>query len=118
MPQAENLLTPIDDTVEERTFTFDFGKNLLSGVTLTAVTELTCVVVTGADPTPWERILSTPAIVDALPAPLGSGVVDGAVAVLIGTMLGGVTYLLQCVAQTSDGQELSLWQDLPCLTPS
>jgi hypothetical protein len=37
---------------------------------------------------------------------------------MIGEMVAGVTYLLQCVVLTSDDQHLSVWQHQDCIQPS
>lgn len=118
VPQAQNTLTPIDSSVEERILTFDFGTNIPAGIRINAVVSLTCSAVNGIDPDAQGRVLTLPAIVDAAPPPFGSGVASGAVSVLVGNMIAGVTYLLQCVVTTSDGQEPSLWQHLNCVEPS
>ncbi len=118
MPQAQNSLTPMDAVLEERIITFDFGTNLTEDETLTAVLSLTCVVVSGTDATPQSRVLSGSAIVDAAPLPYGTGKASAAVSVMVGTMVAGVTYLLQCVAQTSLDQHLELWQHLECVEPA
>lgn len=91
---------------------------LTTNATLTGTPVVTCTVASGSDDAPSSRLLSAPQIVDAAPPPGGSGVASGAVAILVGTMIAGTTYIMQCVAQTSDGQELSLWQDLPCVAPT
>jgi hypothetical protein len=118
MPQAQNTLTPIDAVLEERLVSFDYGLELTTGTVVTGVLDLTCTVVTGVDPNAQDRILSAPAIVDAAPLPFGTGVADAAVSVMIGEMVAGVTYLLQCVVQTTDSQHLSVWQHQDCIEPS
>jgi hypothetical protein len=118
MPQAQNSLTPIDAVLEERIVTFDYGLELTPGTVVIGIVDLTCTVVTGSDPNAQNRILSLPAIVDAAPLPYGTGVADAAVSILIGEMVAGVTYLLQCVAQTTDNQQLSVWQHQDCIQPS
>lgn len=112
--QTNELLPPIDSTVEIETVTFDFGLILVAGVTITGVTSLTCEVVSGTDPNPASRLVGSAAIV----ASPNSGGANQAVAQLVGTMLGGVTYRLQCVATSSDGQTISLWNHLTCQTPN
>jgi hypothetical protein len=118
MPQAQNALVPIDAVLEERLISFDYGLELTSGATVTTILGLTCSVVTGVDPIAQSRILSAPAIVDAAAPPFGTGLAMAAVSVMIGEMVAGVTYLLQCVVLTSDDQHLSVWQHQDCIQPS
>jgi hypothetical protein len=118
MPLAQNALVPIDAVLEERLISFDFGLELTSGADVTSIISLTCTVVTGVDPIAQSRILSAPAIVNAAAPPFGTGVAMGAVSVMIGEMVAGVTYLLQCVVMTSDEQHLSVWQHQDCVQPS
>lgn len=106
------LLPAIDMTVEEEFITFDYSQ-ILCQATVTSVLSFTCTVKYGSDANPSSRILSTPQIVTS---PV-TGLVNTAVTVLLGDMVSGVTYLLQCVVQTSDGQKLSLWTTLSCETP-
>jgi hypothetical protein len=117
--QTANLLPNIDSTVEIETVTWDYGLILKTGVTITAVTALTCSVSkpasdTTTDPTPQSRIIGSPQLG---PSP-NSGGANQAVLCLVGTMIAGVTYLLQCVVTTSDGQTISLWQHLGCTQPT
>jgi hypothetical protein len=42
----------------------------------------------------------------------------GAANAAVSQLVGGVTYRLQCVATTSDGQSLSLWTHLTCQAPA
>ncbi len=111
MAQAADLTPPIDATVEVETIAFDFGPALNSGVTISSVASLTCTVHTGIDATPSSRLIGTSAII----ASKATGAANAAVAQNIGNMLAGVTYLLQCVANTSDGQKLSLWTRIACV---
>jgi len=104
------LQPPIDAVVEVETVTFDYGLIIDSddGVTITGVITLTALVSTLStvgDATPQSRIIGAPQIVKS-PA---TGANAAAVSVLFGTAVAGVTYLLQCVATTSDGQTLSSW---------
>jgi hypothetical protein len=111
--QTNNLLPPIDETVEFETVTFDFGLILQPGVIITAVLALTCDVFEGTDPTPTARLIGPSVLA---PSP-NSGLANQAVGQMVGSMIGEVTYRLQCVAQCSDGQKLSLWAHLACQTP-
>ena len=112
--QTNELLPPIDSSVEIETVTFDFGLILAPGVTITSVVSLTCQVLSGTDPNPASRLVGGAAIV---PSP-NTGLANQAVSQLVGTMIGGVTYRLQCVATSSDGQTISLWNHLTCQTPN
>lgn len=112
--QTNQLLPPIDSTVEIETVTFDFGLILVAGVTITGISAVTCEVVSGTDANPASRLVGGAAIV----ASPNSGGANQAVAQLVGTMLGGVTYRLQCVVTSSDGQTISLWNHLTCQTPN
>lgn len=102
---------PIDPTVEKENITFDYGPRLDAGVTITSAT-LTCTAINGLDSSASSRLLGSSAIV---PSP-STGAAAGAVIQSVGTMIAGVTYQLQCVAQTSDGQALSLRMNLTCAT--
>lgn len=113
MAQTNNLIPPIDEIVEEETVTFDYGILLAAGVVLTGAPTLTCDVYSGTDPAPSSRLLGAAAFV----ASPNSGASNAAVAQLVGTMVAGVTYRLQCVCATSDGQNLSLWNHLSCQAP-
>jgi hypothetical protein len=115
--QTNQLEPAIDSTVEEETVTFDYGLILATGVTITSVVSVTCNVAAGSegsDPSPASRLING-AQIAASPSTEAS---LAAVNQLVGDMLGGVTYLLQCVVNTSDGQKLSLWTHLPCVTPA
>jgi hypothetical protein len=108
------LAPAIDPTVEEESITFDFGPALGTGVSITSVDFTSCVVVQGVDPDAASRIINPPA--PALIASPATGAPNAAVVLLVGEMLAGVNYQLQCVVVTSDGQMLSLRADLPCAT--
>lgn len=115
-----DLTPPIDAGVEQLTVTFDFGLiPLAPGVTITRVVSVTCVVSLSApyltpDSAAATRLLS-PAIIGPSPK---TGNASQAVLQLVGNMVGGCRYLLQCVVDTSDGQQPSVWTHLPCVTPS
>lgn len=102
---------PIDPTVEKENLTFDYGPRLGAGVTITSAT-LTCTAIIGLDASAASRLLGSSSIV----ASPSSGAPAGAVIQTVGTMVAGVTYQIQCVAQTSDGQALSVRMNLPCAT--
>ena len=110
-----DITRPID-AGENLTLGFDFGPILAPGVTLNSAPDLTCVVYRyspGTDPSPASRILSTGRLVSSN----FNGAASCQVNVLIGQMLGGVIYQLQCFAPTSDGQLLDLWCRLLCISP-
>lgn len=116
MAFTRTLDPPIDSTVEQETLTFDFGPDVVAGVEITSIQQVTCIATVNAnlDANPQSRVLTSGAII-ASPT---TGQIAQAVAVLVGTMIGTVTYLIQCVVKTSDGQELSLWAYAPCITPA
>ena len=62
----------------------------------------------------FARLQSDPMIV----ASPNSGAAASAVSLLVGSMIGGTIYRLQCWCATSDGQTLSLWTHLMCRTPN
>lgn len=115
MAYTQTLYPPIDSSVEQDNITFDFGPILAPGVSITSVISVSCTAVTNAilDATPSARVLGTAAVVQS-PSTLA---LAGAVVILVGNMIAGVTYLLQVVVGTSDNQKLSLWCRLPCVAP-
>jgi hypothetical protein len=113
MSQTNPLSPDIDATVEFETVTFDYGLILAAGATITSAT-VTCSVVSGTDPAPSSRVVGSPSNT----RPLQIGAASAAMSQLVGAMVAGVTYRLQCVATTSDGQSLSLWTHLTCQVPS
>lgn len=113
MYATNDLSPPIAASVEKDTVTFDFGPRLAASVTITSVVSVTCSVHAGVDPTPSARLIGTPQI-GASPQ---TGAASQAVLQQVGTMVGGATYLLQCVVQTSDGNQPSIETHLPCVTP-
>jgi hypothetical protein len=113
MSQTNTLQPPIDAAVEIETATFDYGLMLAPGATIVGTPTITCTVVSGADASPGSRLVNSAQIITSP----NSGVASQAVAQLVGNMVGGVTYKLQCVASISDGQVLSLWTHLSCVTP-
>ena len=119
MPQAinNNALPSIDPTEEQVIITFDYSGQLNTGVTILGVLAVTCSVRASspvADPTPQLRLIDN-AVIIASPLNAQPG---QAVTQLVGNMIAGVLYILQCVVITSDGQQPSLWIDAPCLAPS
>ena len=106
-------LIPIDPTVAEEKVTFDFGPGLDANVSIIDITSITCTPVSGTDGAPATRLLGSPKVI---PSPK-TGATGGAVQQLVGNMLPGVVYQLQCVVATSDEQELSMRWNLPCGSP-
>jgi hypothetical protein len=113
MSQTNDLSPDIDATVEFETVTFDYGLTLALGATV-ASANVTRSVVSGTDATPTQRVVGSPSITTSLQI----GAPNAAVSQLGGRMVAGVTYRLQCVATTSDGQSLSLWTHLTCQAPA
>lgn len=103
--------SPAYDTGEILPLTFDYGPALSTGITITSVQAMACVVVRGSDPLASTRLSGSPTII----ASPNTGGAAQAVLQLVGGMLGNVTYQLQALVNTSDGQRLSLRSDLPCL---
>lgn len=112
MSLAPALKPNIDPTVEEETVTFDFGLALNGNVSI-SVDEILCIAIVGTDASAGSRLIGDPTVV-ASPT---TGGFNQAVLQLVGTMLAGVTYQLQCVVTTSDGQTLSLRVNWTCATP-
>lgn|GEM_PF-1003946 len=108
-----DLTPPIDAALEQELVTFDYSEILTNSANLISINELTCSVSFGTDATPGARILSAPSII----ASPRNGIPASSVVVLVGNMLADVTYRLQCVVNTSDGQILSLWCRLACDEP-
>jgi len=121
MARTNPLFPPIDAVVEKENITFDFGLLLSPGANLVSVVNVFCTVAAQSlvqDPSASTRVLTAPIIINAPNPPVGSGIQTAAVLVQIGTCVGWVTYVVQCVAIASDGQQLSIWAYLPCVTPA
>ena len=114
MAQTADLTPPIDATLELETIGFDFGLALAATTTIASVQSLTCAVHKGTDASPSSRLIGGTTIVPSK----STGLVAQAVAQNIGNAIAGVTYLLQCVVNTSDGQKLSLWARIACVLPT
>lgn len=115
MAQAPSL-TPMDPGQEE-TVTFDFGRALSPGVTITGDITITCTVAedsTVCDPTPSSRIIGS-ASIGTSP---WSGLAAQAVLQRFGNCVAGCLYVLQCTCMTSDGDTPSVWGHLPVDMPS
>lgn len=111
---------PIAAVLETEPVTFDFGNllasNYASGVYITSVLEIIVTVAAGVDASPSSRLVGGPVITagQSRTPPLA----NSAVVAWFGTMVGGVTYLLQCVVQLSDGMSKpSIEVKLPCYDP-
>lgn len=111
MADVGALDPPIDADVEFETVGFDYGFVVAEGETIVAVEEVVCVVLVGTDATPAARLIGSAQIA----ASRSTGAPAAMVLQLIGGMLTGVTYGLQCVARTSDGQKLSIRCQAQCV---
>ena len=117
MAQATQALTPIDSSVEIETFAFDFGPALAaSSETISSVISVSCTTSISSsitDSAASSRIIG----VSSVASSPTTEAANSAVLQQFGTMLANVTYTLQCVVLTSGGQQLSVWRDLPCISP-
>src|SRR5271168_3924127 len=114
MSQTNDLSPPIDSSVELLTMGWDFGYVLAAGETIISIVEVTCSVgqfSSGADPNLASRMIGEPAIVTSPK----TGIAAAAVAQQVGSMLAGVTYRLQCVVLTTQGNQPSLWTHFLCV---
>lgn len=102
MPQAIQL-PPIDTTYQKQTITLDFGSGtyLPDGVTLVGIQAINIAVYSGTDDTPNSRIVAS--LIGTAPLPFGSGRTNCAVLIQLANCPGSVTYLIQAVANRSDG---------------
>lgn len=114
MARTNDLGPAIDSSVEQETATFDFGPILAPGVSIAYVVSLTCVAYLGVDAAASSRLLG-PSATGPSPATFAP---SAAVYQLVGNMLAGVTYRLQCVVKTTDGQTPSAWTHLQCVAPN
>jgi hypothetical protein len=104
--------TPIDP-IEREWITFDFGPGVSTGVQIDQIVSFTCKAVVGVDAAAQSRVIGAPSLV-ASPT---TGAALAAVKQLVGSMVAGVTYQLQCVVAASDKQVLSWRWNLPCAQP-
>lgn len=111
MSQTQDLSPPIDAVVEQEIVGFDFGPVLAAGVGITSVVGVTCAVYRGADTNPAARLLGAAQVAPSQ----ATGAPNAQVNQLVGTMLAGATYRLQCTVTTGDGQTLDLWTHLACV---
>lgn len=114
MARTNDLTPPIDTTVELLTIGFDFGPVLGVGETIASIASLTCSVYSGTDASPSSRLIGGSSIV----ASKATGAASSGIAQQVGSMLAGVTYLLQCVVLTTGGNRPSLWTHLSCVQPT
>lgn len=119
MNEALLLEPPIVAGVEEETVGFDFGPALQSGVQILAspAPQVTVTVASESstqDPNPGSRIIGGPTIVPSQYNKATAAQVN----ILFGNAVGDVTYLLLCVATTSDGQKLVDYRRWYCVDPS
>lgn len=117
MPLAKDF-PPIDAVTQKQTVAFDFGSILPPGIVLTGTPAVTVTVHDGVDATPQSRVTSGPQVGTQPVLQGGSGITNAAVLVQLGTMFGGVTYLLVCSCNASNGDVMSGWNHVRCLTPS
>jgi hypothetical protein len=117
MPQTIRPLSPISASIEIRTFTFDFSSQMQPQDALISVEQISCEVDQDAseanDPTPDQRLIGAFRI-GLSPA---SQIDKQAVYQQIGHCIGNVFYIIQCIALTTSGDQLSLWGRLPCIIP-
>jgi hypothetical protein len=109
MPQGNDFSPVVPDEIV--TGTFDFGRWLPTGVTITSVVSVACEVYTGADGVASARLIGAPAIG---PSPL-TGAPGAAVLQQWGGMLAGVVYRLVAEINTSDNQRFVLYGHEPCV---
>lgn len=126
MSQAANLQPALDADGEQETVGFDFAAAINqfyvagitdSGVTIIGTPTITAFVSeasTAQDATPQARVLSSPTVVNSA----ATGAPKAQVNVLFGNGVADVEYVIQCLAQTSDGQTLSAWARWQCVQPS
>lgn len=113
MSQAADLSPAQDSTNETETITFDFGPTLAARETISSVVLMLCkaVVNPAKDPAPASRLIGS-YVIGQSP---NTNAANAAVLQRVGTMIGGVTYQLQCVVYTSSQQQLELRVNLPCV---
>ena len=117
------ILKPdIASTVETKNVLFDFGALLASdyaaGTIISSIVEINVTVAPGSaaqDPTPQSRMIGSAIIVTSE----YNSIANGAVVAWFGTMIGNVTYLLQCVVALSDGiSQPTIEVKLQCYNPN
>jgi hypothetical protein len=104
-------LTPPIDPGEQRDANFDFARQMTAGSTITSVVSITCTQTNGtSDATPSARIIGSPTV-SASPE---TGAASQCVTQLVGNMVSGARYRLQCIVATSDGQQPSIIAHVNC----
>jgi hypothetical protein len=97
---------PIDPG-EEENFEFDFSKEMAEADTIVSAE--------------WEAEVAETSVGEDAQAStriMGSAVVSGKKVVqLVGTCVGGVTYMLKANIVTSSGEKKSLWSHTECVEP-
>jgi hypothetical protein len=103
-------LTPPIDVGEQRFVAFDFAREVPHGATI-GTPVVTCALVSGsADATPAARVIGAAIIA---PSP-ETGAAAQAVNQLIGGMVSGTYYELQCLVNASDGSRPSIIARVRC----
>lgn len=110
--QTNALVPPIQPLVEQEVVEFDYGLTMAEGAKIVSA-EVTCTVYSGVDEAPATRLIGY--LVVAVST--RNGRPAQAVRQMVGDMLDGVVYSLQCVANTDDGQKLALTTTLSCEAP-
>ncbi len=112
-------LPNIDTSPQKEPIGFDFEPYLPTGVTLTGTPIVTCLVAnvsTVGDSDPASRLSGSPTIGTISP-PDGAGVANTAVSQFLVNCQAGVTYLLRCTVNRTDGGVASLWTHMKCNAP-
>jgi len=81
---------------------FDYTNDLATGDTISSVSSVSLTVQTGTDSNPSSHLVGSPSIVTPVVTQRISG------------LLAGVTYILQIVVNTTQGDTLSDWSRIPC----
>jgi hypothetical protein len=113
MPQS-NDIGPIDSN-ETVTITWDFGGDLLPGVTINSVVESSCIVYGGtADAGASGRLQGSAIVADAPVPPYGSGRASSAAMQQFKGGVAGAYYSCSCLVATSDNQQLNKYVHFVC----
>ena len=113
MSQGNDLSPPQDAGVELENIGFDFGPELAVGEYILSIQEITCTADSGFDPAAQSHLGASNSIVTSTATSQPNAQVN----TQVGGLLGEVTYLLQCVVNTSGLQRLSLYTHLAGKTP-
>lgn len=98
---------PAVDQNQKQTLTFDFGRFLPPGVTLSGTPSLTLAVANGPDPSPASRITAGPILGTAPQNIGGTGLASCAILVQVATCVPGTQYLASFFASRTDGDVAS-----------